>query len=59
MWLLLLEAGSAGLLLIFIVWWTMYAGAKPQKPTQTAAPKPPPADGASDGSDAGDAQRPS
>ena len=48
MWLLLLEAGSAGLLLIFIVWWTMYAGAKPQKPTPTKSPKPPPADGASD-----------
>jgi hypothetical protein len=32
MWLLLLEAGFAGCLLIFIVWWTMYSGPKAQRP---------------------------
>jgi len=26
MWLLLLEAGMALLLLVFIVWWTMFSG---------------------------------
>jgi hypothetical protein len=26
MWLILLEALGAGLLLVFIVWWTMFAG---------------------------------
>ncbi len=36
MWLLLLEAGFAGFLLIFIVWWTMYSGPKSQRP----APRP-------------------
>ncbi|MBC7501159.1 MAG: hypothetical protein H7315_11775 [Herminiimonas sp.] len=29
MWLLLLEAGLAVSLLIFIVWWTMISGKKP------------------------------
>jgi hypothetical protein len=28
MWLLLLEAGVALFLLIFIVWWTMFSGRK-------------------------------
>lgn len=32
MWLLMLEAGVALFLLIFIVWWTMFSG---KKPTQT------------------------
>jgi hypothetical protein len=32
MWLLFLEAGFALFLLVFIVWWTMFAGQK--KPTQ-------------------------
>lgn len=26
MWILMLEAGVALLLLVFIVWWTMFAG---------------------------------
>jgi hypothetical protein len=26
MWLLMLEAGAALVLLLFIVWWTMYSG---------------------------------
>jgi hypothetical protein len=32
MWLLLLEAGVAMFLLVFIVWWTMFAGRKPEAP---------------------------
>jgi len=28
MWILMLEAGAALLLLIFIVWWTMFSGRK-------------------------------
>lgn len=33
MWLLFVEAGIALFLLIFIVWWTMFAGRKPTQPT--------------------------
>lgn len=29
MWLLMLEAGFALFLLVFIVWWTMFSGKKP------------------------------
>jgi hypothetical protein len=29
MWLLMVEAGVALFLLVFIVWWTMYSGPKP------------------------------
>ncbi|MCE3606981.1 hypothetical protein LXA47_25755 [Massilia sp. P8910] len=29
MWALILEAGVALFLLVFIVWWTMYSGPKP------------------------------
>ena len=32
MWLLFVEAGIAVFLLIFIVWWTMFAGKKPVHP---------------------------
>jgi cytoskeletal protein RodZ len=32
MWLLFLEAGMALFLLIFIVWWTMFSGKKPNHP---------------------------
>lgn len=32
MWLLLLEAGAALFLLLFIVWWTMFSGRKPAPP---------------------------
>jgi hypothetical protein len=39
MWLLMLEAGVAMFLLVFIVWWTMFSG---KKPTQQSQPKPPP-----------------
>jgi len=39
MWILMLEAGTALFLLVFIVWWTMFAGRKPEQP----APKQHPA----------------
>ncbi len=29
MWLLILEAFVAGAVLVFIVWWTMFSGRKP------------------------------
>lgn len=32
MWLLFVEAGFALCLLVFIVWWTMYCGQKPNQP---------------------------
>jgi hypothetical protein len=32
MWLLLVEAGVAAFLLVFIVWWTMFSGRKPDQP---------------------------
>jgi hypothetical protein len=41
MWLLLLEACIAMFLLVFIVWWTMFSGRKPDRP----AAKRPPEDG--------------
>lgn len=34
MWLLMLEAGVALFLLVFIVWWTMFSGKKPEPPAQ-------------------------
>jgi hypothetical protein len=34
MWILLLEAGVALFLLIFIVWWTM-SGKKPDRPSKS------------------------
>jgi hypothetical protein len=51
MWILGLEAGAALFLLVFIVWWTMFAGRKPEQPAprQTAhPPAPAPAPGESD-----------
>lgn len=32
MWLLMLEAVGAMGLLVFIVWWTMFSGPRPQHP---------------------------
>ncbi|MBS0308837.1 MAG: hypothetical protein JSS58_07685 [Proteobacteria bacterium] len=32
MWLLMLEAGTALFLLVFIVWWTMFYGRNPNTP---------------------------
>jgi hypothetical protein len=34
MWILLLEAGVALFMLVFVVWWTMFAGRKPEQPPQ-------------------------
>ncbi|WP_222853112.1 hypothetical protein [Massilia genomosp. 1] len=34
MWVLMLEAGVAFFLLVFIVWWTMYSGPKPANDDQ-------------------------
>jgi hypothetical protein len=31
MWILMVEAGVALFLLVFIVWWTMYSGPKPTR----------------------------
>jgi hypothetical protein len=41
MWLLMIEAGVALFLLVFIVWWTMYSGQKPtaHEADQPAAPE--------------------
>lgn len=38
MWLLLVEAGVAFLLLVFIVWWTMFSGRAPKSPPRTGLP---------------------
>lgn len=37
MWILFLEAGVALFLLVFIVWWTMFSGRKPEQ-QQTLPP---------------------
>jgi len=34
MWILMVEAGFALFLLIFIVWWTMFHGREDQPPSQ-------------------------
>jgi cytoskeletal protein RodZ len=34
MWVLVMEAVFAFFLLVFIVWWTMYSGRKPNRPRQ-------------------------
>ncbi len=41
MWLLIAEAGVALFLLVFIVWWTMFSGKKPndQPPPEQSAPR--------------------
>lgn len=39
MWLIFVEAGIALFLLLFIVWWTMYSGQRPNhSPTQKPLP---------------------
>jgi len=45
MWVLFLEAGVALFLLVFIVWWTMFAGRNPNHPPQQKSL--PPGDNAS------------
>lgn len=47
MWLLFVEAGIALFLLIFIVWWTMFAGRKPTHPP-ARKPQPPRKEGKTD-----------
>lgn len=37
MWVIFVEAGGALALLIFIVWWTMFSGRKPELPPDEAA----------------------
>jgi hypothetical protein len=37
----MLEAGVALFLLVFIVWWTMFSGKKPERPTQQKPTLPP------------------
>ncbi len=50
MWILMVEAGIALFLLVFIVWWTMYSGKKPEQlehdatPVKKKDPPEPPAD---------------
>ena len=39
MWMLMVEAGMALGLLVFIVWWTMFSGRKPEQPRQGQRPK--------------------
>jgi len=46
MWILGLEAGAALFLLVFIVWWTMFAGRKPEQPVQPHRASRPPDPGA-------------
>ena len=44
MWILGLEAGGAALLLlVFIVWWTMFSGREPEQPARPRQPARPPA----------------
>ena len=45
MWLMMLEAGTALFLLVFIVWWTMFQGRQPDQlpPKQSATDADPPA----------------
>jgi hypothetical protein len=38
MWMLMMEAGVAFFLLVFIVWWTMYADKKPADPRPALPP---------------------
>jgi hypothetical protein len=38
MWILLLEAGGALFLLLFIVWWTMFSGREPERHERGQAP---------------------
>lgn len=40
MWILMVEAGVALFLLVFIVWWTMYSGKKPTNPPPRREARP-------------------
>jgi hypothetical protein len=48
MWLLMVEAVFAFFLLVFIVWWTMYSGRKPDRPAKKK-PLPQQPEGPADG----------
>ena len=39
MWLLALEACGATLLFVFIVWWTMFSGRKPEESAKSTQVK--------------------
>jgi hypothetical protein len=39
MWLLALEAFGAAMLFIFLIWWTMFSGRKPDNTPKTKADK--------------------
>lgn len=39
MWLLILEAGLAMFLLVFMVWWTMFSGKKTPRSSQASTPQ--------------------
>jgi hypothetical protein len=45
MWVLFLEAGVALFLLVFIVWWTMFSGQRPNTPQQNDDASPRDGDG--------------
>jgi hypothetical protein len=38
MWILMVEAFAALFMLVFIVWWTMYSGKKPEDQEHTNEP---------------------
>lgn len=42
MWLLIVEAGLALGLLVFIVWWTMFSGRRRDDPADDVDHRPPP-----------------
>jgi len=59
MTLILLEALGAGLLLVFIVWWTMFSGRTLDPPTEPpASPQPPDAPREAQPSDQATAEAP-
>ncbi|HEY8026933.1 MAG TPA: hypothetical protein VIF60_20495 [Burkholderiaceae bacterium] len=38
MWVIFVEAGAAMLVFVFIVWWTMFSGRKPEPPPEQSKP---------------------
>jgi hypothetical protein len=51
MWILMVEAGVALCLLVFIVWWTMFAGRKEPPAPQRELDRPAPPHGPTSGRD--------
>jgi hypothetical protein len=39
MWVIFVEAAGAMFLFVFIVWWTMFAGRKPEPPPEKPLPQ--------------------